>query len=70
MSRKPPRLFGGKRLYKKKWHLGEFSIYGFSIKTEEKISDVYVNYILDKFIILPPENPLALADGMNGGYLI
>jgi len=32
--------------------------------TEEKR---YIRREWGKFIIVPPENPLALADGMNGG---
>lgn len=35
----PPRMFGGKRLYRKKWHLGEFSEYGFEFEAKEPKSE-------------------------------
>jgi hypothetical protein len=40
-------------------------------RTTERVQDKIkiTPYNNNKFIIVPPENPLPLGDGMNGGYL-
>lgn len=65
MSRRPPRLFGGKRLYRKKWHLGEFSVYGFAIETGNAKDGYDANQYMDDFIDLIESLGLECGGGMG-----
>lgn len=48
----PPRMFGGSKRYRKKWHLGEFSVYCFEVETDEAKEGFDADKFMDGFIDL------------------
>jgi uncharacterized protein YggL (DUF469 family) len=61
----PPRLFGGSKRYRKKWHLGEFSVYCFSVETG-KAKEGYDSFqYMDDFIRLVESLNLECGGGMS-----
>jgi uncharacterized protein YggL (DUF469 family) len=61
----PPRLFGGSKRYRKKWNLGEFSVYCFGIETGLSKDGYDANKYMDEFIHLVESLGLECGGGIS-----